>query len=250
MSHLMEMHGFSFDRLSRLAQLERWHFWFVGRRALLARLMKKYLRERDLLVIDLGCGTGFMLEMLTRQGYRMVGLDLRPEGLRAARQMQTSAWLLQAEAVHLPLKDNTFDVILLLDVLEHVDDRTLLAEIVRIVRNGGWVFISVPAMPWLWSYRDEAAGHLRRYTRQHLSSVLAQTHIHVQEIRYYQCWLLPLVAMSRFFGHSGPMMRDLEERPFPALNSVLAWMNTMETRLSAVIAWPWGSSLMAVCRKL
>ncbi|MEW6231240.1 MAG: class I SAM-dependent methyltransferase [Chloroflexota bacterium] len=241
---------FSPDRLSRLSQLERWHFWFVGRRALIERLLNRYLNGKDQFVLDLGCGTGLMLETLMRRGYRVVGLDLRPEGLYTTRQRLPHSWLLQADTSHLPLKEEAFGVVTLLDVLEHVDDGVLLSEIYRVMQPGGWAVITVPAMPWLWSYRDEAAGHLRRYTRQQLGRMLANAHLHVQEIRYYQCLLLPLVVITRLFGRRGPAMRDLEERPLSTFNTVMTWINRIEARLSDVISWPWGSSLVVTCRRL
>ena len=243
------MGAFSVDRLSRLAQLERWHFWFVGRRLLIDRLLNRYLDDKAQLVLDLGCGTGLMLEILMRQGHRAVGLDLRPEGLYATRQALPRSRLLQAKATQLPLKENVFGTVMLLDVFEHVDDRVVLAEVQRVLRPGGWAVITVPAMPWLWSHRDEGAGHLRRYTRQQLLGLVNSARFQVQEMRYYQCLLFPLVVISRLFGRNGPGIRDFEERPFPILNSVMSWVNRLEVRLSDVISWPWGSSLVVICRK-
>jgi hypothetical protein len=69
----------------------------------------------------------------------------------------------------------------------------------------------VPAMPWLWSYRDEDAGHLRRYTRRRLNRLLVGAQLRVREMRYYQCLLFPLVAVTRLFGRKRPGLRDFEE---------------------------------------
>ena len=242
--------GFGVDRLSRLSQIERQHFWFVGRRALINRPLTNHLEDNHQLILDLGCGTGLMVEILMSQGYNVVGLDLRPEGLYATRQALPRSWLLQAEAIRLPLKENVFDTVMLLDVLEHVDDQALLAEVQRILRPGGLVVITVPAMPWLWSYRDDAAGHLRRYTRQQLSRTLTNARLQVQETRYYQCLLFPHFVVTRLLGRRGPGLCDLEERPLPFFNAVMTWINRLEAKLSSMICWPGGSSIVAVCRKI
>ena len=241
--------GFPRERLARLSQLERWHFWFAGRRALIDRLLKQCVDGTARRILDLGCGSGLGVETLTLRGYRVVGLDRRPEGLHATRRSLSGLWLLQADATSLPFVQGAFDVVLLLDLLEHLDDRMLLAEVGRVLRPGGWVLVTVPAMPWLWSYRDEAAEHLRRYTRRQLTRLLADMGLPVQGVYYYQCVLFPLVVITRLWGRSGPGLRDLEERPISLLNTVLTWVNRAEVRLGGVVRWPWGSSLVALCRK-
>ncbi len=185
------------ERLSRLLQLEHFHFWFVGRRALIARLLDRHLKDKSRLILDLGCGVGAMLEMLTQQGHLVVGLDIRPECLHFVRERLRSASVLQAEASHLPLKDNSLGAVMLLDVLEHLNDEAALMEVRRVLEPRGMVVITVPAMPGLWSYRDRAAGHIRRYTHSQLSSLLVNSEFRVQEMRYYQFLLFPLVWISR-----------------------------------------------------
>lgn len=240
---------FSLDRLSRLSNIERRHFWFVGRRALIDRLLKRYLGDKEQLILDLGCGTGLMLEILMQRGHHVMGLDRRPEGLHAVNRLLPQSWLLQAEATRLPLIENAFDAVMLLDVLEHVDDRDLLAEVHRVLRPDGLALITVPAIPWLWSYRDKDAGHLRRYTRRQLTSLLTGANFQVLEICYYQFLLFPIVLLTRLFGRRGPGWRDFEDLPFPVLNTVMSWINILEAKIGNIIQWPWGSSLVVVCRR-
>jgi SAM-dependent methyltransferase len=230
-------------------QIERWHFWFVGRRLLIGQVLRRNLKDNESPVLDLGCGTGLMLENLVREGYGVLGLDIRPEGLYAAHEAVPSMVLLQGEAACLPFKENSFAGVLLLDVLEHTDDALVMAEVQRVLRPGGLVVISVPAMPWLWSYRDVAAGHLRRYTRKQLTRLIHVAKFRLQEIRYYQFFLLTVLVVTRLLGRRGPRLRDLEEKPLPALNSIMSWINRLEVRWSEILPWPWGSTLVAICRK-
>src|SRR5207248_619379 len=203
------------ERLARLAQLERWHFWFVGRRRLLCRLLARSIAGETVTIADLGCGTGMLAAWLTIRGYRVVGLDERPEGLLAARRALPRAWLVQANATCLPLREAALEGALLLDVLEHVEERPLLAEVRRVVRPGGVIIVTVPAMPWLWGYRDEAAGHLRRYTRRTLARRLTEARLQVEEMRYYQCLLFPVALITRLLGRTRARPRDFEESPGP-----------------------------------
>jgi ubiquinone/menaquinone biosynthesis C-methylase UbiE len=200
-------------------------------------------------ILDVGCGTGWMSETLSRQGYRVTGLDLHPDGLRATRRAIPDAMLVQGEAHHLPLEDGSWEAAILLDILEHVDDRAVLRELRRVLRPAGAAIITVPALPWLWSHRDEIAGHRRRYTRRQLRQLITESGLELREMRYYQFFLLPLVLVARVFGKRSPELCQLEERPLPVLNRALTWINRFEVSLGELIPWPWGSSLVVVCCK-
>lgn len=244
--------GFSYERWQRLAEIERWHFWFAGRRALVLRWLNECLASANLTnlrVYDLGCGTGTLLEQLTPRALRLVGSDLRPEGLQRLRANWPQVAIAQADATQLPWASDSFDVILLLDVLEHVDDRAALRELQRVLTPGGRLILTVPALPWLWSYRDEAAGHLRRYTRAELLTVLRESGFSVQKIRYFQFWLLPLLLLTRWLARRQPAWRETEDLPAPAVNRLLTWLTLSEVWLSRWVAWPCGSSLAALCQR-
>jgi SAM-dependent methyltransferase len=240
---------FTRERLLRLAQLDRWHFWFGPRRALVMRLVERYMPASAGPVLDVGCGSGLMLEELGSCRYRAVGLDLLPEGLMATREAHPETPLVRADAARLPFLERTLSGVLLLDLLEHVDDQEVLAQAYRILRPGGVLLLTAPAVPWLWSYRDKAAGHRRRYSRRGLEQALNRSGLVLEEMRYYQCFLFPLVVMTRLMGRRGPRARDLEERPNRLLNALLMAINGIEVRLGEFVSWPVGSSLVAVCRR-
>ncbi|MHC4122292.1 MAG: class I SAM-dependent methyltransferase [Planctomycetota bacterium] len=239
--------GFRKERLERLGELEGWHFWFQGRNKLIWHLLEKYSKGTHQTTLDLGCATGSMLKQMSRWSRHVVGIDLHITGLQGMRDSLPSASTVQGDVTVLPFKEDTFDVVTLMDVLEHVDDRLVLSETRRVLRPGGIGLITVPAFSWLWSYRDIAASHRRRYNRRQIKNLLGEFHFKVLEVRYYQCLLFPLLFISRWFGHEKPMMRDLEETPSPFVNRVLLQINKLEVILGRCISWPWGSSLVIVC---
>ena len=233
------------DRLIRLSGMERWHFWFAGRLALLERLLASHGRE-DALVADVGCGTGWVLEVLTRIGYDVVGLDQRREGLLRVRRALPGAGVAQSGGTRLPWRSGSVGTLVLLDVLEHTDDCALLTEASRVLQPGGAAIIAVPALPWLWSFRDEDAGHLRRYTSRQLRQLVSDSHLFPRVVGYYQFLLLPVLVLTRLLGRRGAALRDIEERPAGMLNKVLSGIHRIEARVSAGGWLPWGSSLFAV----
>ena len=245
----MSKSQFGRDRLDRLHEIEGNHFWFTGRRQLVFGLLRQcpaVVAER---ILDVGCGTGINTRALLAQGRRTFALDVRPEGL-AQLHRESRVPVVQAEAEYLPVSDASLSGMLMLDVLEHVDDALLLREAHRALRPGGWILASVPAIPWLWSYRDVGAGHKRRYTRTTFSAAMMCAGFRVRSLTYYQCLLFPLAAASRLLGRNSPRMRDREDLPGPVLNRIFGWVNRIELRLGRYVRWPWGSSLVALCERV
>ncbi len=242
--------GFPAARLRALAEIEDTHFWFRGRRVLLFRLLARELRQPHRHILDAGCGTGRLLADLHALGHDVAGVDSLPDAVERSRRAGPDAVVRQGSATALPFEDASFDGVVALDLLEHVeDDRRATSELARVVGAGGWLFVSVPAGPRLWSCRDAAAGHRRRYTRRGFRDLLLGAGLDVERLTAYQFALYPLLAAARIAGRHGPAVRDREERPGPLLNRLLETVNVAEASLAPFVSWPWGTSLVAVCRK-
>jgi len=226
--------------------MQQTHFWFRGRRRLVETLLRDELREPRQ-VLDVGCGAGGISRWLLDHGHEAHGVDSSRASLEHAGQLVPTASLHHGEAAALPFPEGSFDGVLLLDVLEHADDAAALAEARRVVRPGGWVLLSVPAFPWLWSFRDVDAGHLRRYSRRGLEDVVCRSGFAVERVTYYQCFLFPALAVARL-AMRGRRWRDAEERVPRPVNAFLTTVNNVEARAARWIDLPWGSSLFVRAR--
>jgi SAM-dependent methyltransferase len=238
--------GFAPERRAHLEALEADHFWFPPRRRLLAALLDRTPAGGGA-AIDLGCGTGGFLSVLARRFATVVGVDAYGESLAIARGRAPGAELLEADATAVPLAAHQFDLAAALDVLEHGDPDALLGEARRLVRPGGWLLVSVPAFPSLWSELDEAAGHRRRYRRSTLDAELTAAGWRLVDWTHYQMLLFPLVWFGRRFPVRFP--RRLERRPPGWLGALLGTVNDLEVALLARRRLPWGSSLLALARR-
>ena len=241
---------FRADRHRRLAEIEHEHFWFIGRRGLVTRLARRFGALDGGVLVDVGCGTGLTLGTVAGPQTRAVGLDMQPGGLARPLEGPRRMLLIRGDAMSLPVADAVADVVLALDVLEHVDDRVTLDEIHRILRPGGVLVATVPSCPSLWSYRDEDAGHLRRYTSASVRRALHDSGLEVTLVTYYQFILFPVVVLARWLGRRWHRIRDAEEQLPPRLNNLLRRLALAESAaLARGIAFPWGSSLVAVARR-
>jgi len=241
--------GFRPERRDHLEGLARDHFWFPPRRRLLARILDRRLERRPgAWAVDLGCGTGEFLPALRRRFAGVAAVDAYGESLAAAGETVPEAVRIQSDVASVPLAAGQCRLAVALDVLEHVEPGPFLAEAARLVEPGGWLLLSVPALPALWSELDEAAGHRCRYTRGSLAEELSGGGWELVDWTHYQAALLPLVWLVR----RSPWARGrrLERRPPGLLGQTLGAVNELEVRVLGGLRLPWGSSLLALARRV
>ncbi len=230
-------------------ELEESHWWFVGRRRIVLSLLEKELPSgAQLDVLDAGCGGGATTESLRRYG-RVTGLELEGEAVDYARERGRN--VLQGSIEALPFEDGSFDLALALDVVEHVpDDLGVLRELHRVLRPGGRLLVTVPALMLLWSAHDEANGHYRRYTVDGLRRRVEAAGFEVIIATYFNTLLFPLVLVLRTFwkAHPKKTASDVSEVPRP-LNKLLAGLFSLERLLVGRIGLPVGVSALCLARK-
>jgi SAM-dependent methyltransferase len=188
--------------------LESNYWWFVGRRAIIRRLLASSrcafpLQDGPSSLLDIGCGTGANLGMLQEavgpRG-RVTAIDFSALALKFARDDPSSAaiGLVRSDAARLPFGSRMFDTVTMLDVLEHVrDDEGALAEVRRVLRPGGRYIFSVPAYQHLWSAHDTALHHFRRYEYRGLQSLLARSGFRVEKLSFAMSLMPPIAWLWR-----------------------------------------------------
>jgi SAM-dependent methyltransferase len=234
-----ERNSFGPERLALIQRLEHEHFWFTGRRRLVGRLLERHV-GRVGTAVDVGSGTGSLLSLLDHHAAQVVGID----PLSGATRVSAGT------AERLPFAAGSIDLVTALDVLEHVDDRAAVAEFARVLRPRGWVILTVPAFPSLWSERDQRAAHRRRYRRRELTALLGEADFDVVETAYYQFALFPALVASRIAARFRPTALAREEDVPSGLNRTLRRINELEVRLGSWLRWPFGSTLAIVARKV
>ena len=197
--------------IGRLVALERRHWWYRERRALLGAAVRGLPTGRAL---DIGAAGGGNTLVLTGLGWWACALEHSLPGAQVAAERGLP--VVRADAVHLPFADAGLDLVTALDVLEHLDDdRSAAAEIRRVLRPGGRVVVTVPADMRLWSAHDEAVGHVRRYARAEIVALLRGAGLEVESVRSWMVLLRPAVALQRRRSTGS----DLAEPP--------AWVNAV-----------------------
>jgi SAM-dependent methyltransferase len=231
----------------RMAELDERHWWYRARRDILADLIaRKIGLPADARILEIGCGTGHNLEMLQRFG-RADGIEIDA----AARSMAEQRLGRTIGSAPLPelsgVEDGAYDLVALLDVLEHVEeDQAALASIAGKLKPGGRILITVPAHPWMWSAHDEVNHHKRRYTRKTLKKVIGDAGLTVDLLSWFNSLLFPLAAAARLAGRFTGNKDSDDKLPPGPLNRVFETVFGLERYALGRLPLPPGVSLVAI----
>jgi SAM-dependent methyltransferase len=235
--------------LERLAGFEEWYWWHRGRQTIVRRILARYAPPRAR-ILDVGCGTGATTAALSGFG-SVSGIDMGPAALRHARARGLA--VARGSAEKLPVRGAALDVVVALDVIEHLDDdRLALREMLRVLRPGGIVLATVPAYAFLWSSHDEALGHRRRYVRSQLRERVQGAGFEIVLCSYIMGSILPAAIAvrlaERVMRRRGPAQSGYLALP-RFLNDALARLVGLGGHLVPIASLPFGLSIMIVARR-
>ena len=186
--------------LTDLSALIRRHPWWQARSRLVLAMLERHSITPPARVLDAGCGWGVTLDALEQRGYEPAGIDVSRQALE--RLDRPGRMLIEAdltcEFAPAIVSQSAFDAVLALDVIEHIDDdAAALANLARLVRPGGIMIVSVPALPDLFSEFDTVQGHRRRYLPEQLRAAFDQSGLAIEQLFWWGSWLVPLFRARR-----------------------------------------------------
>lgn len=235
---------------ARMAEVAGRHWWFVGRRAIVAQELRRLGLPPGSRILEAGCGPGANLAMLARFG-QVSAFEPYEGALALAQGLGLADVRPGTLPGDIPFAAGSFDAVLALDVLEHVDDDVgSAAALAALLKPGGALVVTVPAFPFLWSAHDEMLHHRRRYRRAELLGRIGAAGLHVVRATYFNTLLFPAVAGVRLARRlvTLPVATD-DALPPPWLNALLGGIFSLERRWLAAAPLPLGVSLLAVARR-
>jgi SAM-dependent methyltransferase len=232
----------------RMAELDELHWWYRARREILADLIERRIALPPAArILEIGCGTGHNVLMLKRFGeVDAIEIDEAARDIASARLGKPVGTAPLPELTGVP--DGTYDMVAILDVLEHVEgDREALASMARKLKPGGRILvITVPAHPWMWSAHDVVNHHQRRYTRKTLSAVVAEAGLNLEMMSYFNSLLFPLAAAARLAGRVTGKEDSDDKLPPGPLNKIFEFLFGLERHALGRLPFPPGVSLVAI----
>ncbi|MBA3484566.1 MAG: class I SAM-dependent methyltransferase [Pirellulales bacterium] len=223
------------------------HWWWRAREAAITREIEMLFEadgSHD--ILDVGCGDGLMFERLAPYG-RIEGVEIDP-----AAVAPNSRW---RDQIHFgPFdgsirSDRRYDLILLLDVLEHLPDPTAALKHARaLLKPQGALLMTVPAFNILWTSHDDLNHHFTRYTKRSFHALAVAAGIRLQRMRYLFHWTFPAKLVVRCKEAVFPTAATPPRLPPPLVNTMLTVMSKCEQASLGRLPVPFGSSLLAVGR--
>jgi 2-polyprenyl-3-methyl-5-hydroxy-6-metoxy-1,4-benzoquinol methylase len=226
------------------------HFWMQWRltRILSSRGLKQVPEGRWL---DIGCGHGEVIKQLeSKSDYIVDGTDLNLMALEQVGSTRGDIFVYNIFDNHEPFK-NKYAVILLLDVIEHIDDASsFLAASLTSLKPGGLVIINVPALSFLFSRYDVAAGNKRRYTKKMLRALFKENGVEELEMVFWGVSLIPIAIVRKFvllFVSRKNIIKRGFRPPSPTINRLFIILMKVELFLfgNPVL----GTSIIAIGRR-
>ncbi len=232
-----------------MIRIEDQHWWYFGRRRIVEAMLAR-LAVQEAEILDMGCGGGGNLGMLARFG-RVRGVEMDP-GARAVAESRQACLVVDGQLPdQIPFGSEQFDLVTLLDVLEHVaDDSGSVRRLAERLKPGGRIVVTVPAYMFLWRKQDDLNHHHRRYTRRHLRELFLGNGLQVEHVTHYNVLLFPLIAGIILTNKLLRWEQAGDNRIPPRLiNRLLGWILAVEHKLVPFSQLPFGASILLVARK-
>ena len=223
--------------------------------------LKRIVQDSNKVILEIGSSSGYLLREIKRSCPEsfLIGSDCIPEPLENIAKKISNIPLIQFDLVNCPLPDSSVDVIIALNVLEHIkDDEDALKQIYRILKPGGHAIIEVPANQDLYDFYDEQLKHFRRYSLQDLKALTEKTGFLVVRASHLGFFIYPGFKYMKVQNRQKNTLNDVQKQTSmkkqiqlggPFVNHLLYLLMQTELLLGNFFQYPFGIRCLLLLKK-
>lgn len=244
------------DMIAETYYCEEKHWWFTGLRDILLYYISKIAGEKNLQILDAGCGTGKNMEAVKSLGYEVCGIDYSLEAIRFCKLRGVNNIKI-GDVANMPFKDDYFDILYSIDVLfllEPDDLKKAAREFIRVTKKGGFILLNLAAFPFLWSSHDDAWGAKKRFIARDIYELFKDYDVKFVKVSYRIFLLfLPVVLVKLIKRITGKFKKEIKSDlyiPSKFLNYIFTKIQLFENKLIRKIDFPFGTSLFVILQNL
>jgi 2-polyprenyl-3-methyl-5-hydroxy-6-metoxy-1,4-benzoquinol methylase len=229
-------------------ELQDSHWWFKGRREIVRGLLKKAIKKKGL-VLDIGSGSGGMVDALWHFG-RVEAVEMNRKLHPALKEAGVESIYICDITIKTPPKK--YDVVTMFDALEHISDDSTILRVIsdNLMKKNGNLIITVPAYQWLWTVHDDLSHHKRRYTCGDLEAKLTKAGFMIERKTYFMTILFLVAVLSRLVMKITRSKKTDLAMPSPFINRLMYGIFELESHIIPGLSLPFGLSVLVIARKI
>jgi len=236
---------------SKYHKIENDYWWFIARRDIIYKLLQNLNISKNSEILEIGCSGGVLLEFLRQNGFQnLSGLDISKKAIDLCKRRNLkNTFVMDALKPNL---NKTYDVIIALDVLEHLeDDSQALSEWNKLLKVNGKLLVFVPAFNFLWSSHDVVNKHYRRYSKKQLTTLLSESNFKIIRASYWNLTLFYPISIYRIFSRifNSKQKKDQMFDVSYLTNKILLILVRFENKILEKINFPVGVSFFVIVEK-
>jgi 2-polyprenyl-3-methyl-5-hydroxy-6-metoxy-1,4-benzoquinol methylase len=233
----------------RYRELYERHWWWRAREEILVdELHRRLPKSASLSILDVGCGDALFFDRLGEFG-EVEGIESDPNLVAPDGPNRARITVAPFDASFQPPKN--YDLIVMLDVLEHLDaPEQALCRALLLLKHGGIIIVTVPAFRLLWTNHDRLNQHRTRFTKRSFARLARASGMEIMASRYFFMWLSVAKLALRMTEAILPAHPRIPSIPSPVVNDFMYRISRIEEKLTRVLPIPIGSSLLVVGRRI
>jgi len=230
---------------SRQIKNQEKHWWFQARKKIIEQIVSEIKLKKKNNILDFGSGSGVNLNMLEKFGL----VDIHEKNKFARDTIKNNNKKIKNLYSTLKIRKNFYDLILIADVIEHVKKpKNLLRNLKKFLKKDGRILITVPAYQFLFSKKDKALGHYRRYNKKLLKNELLE--FNIEKISYFNTLLCPPIIIMTLLNKllNRDYIKQVETTPNFILNKVCYFIFSIEKYFLKYFNLPFGISIYVLIK--